>query len=77
MGRRPDGATGEISAAARTGRVASRRSTMAAPIECPTSTGGAGSPEATCSTSAAKSSSPVTNSVARPADAPWPRSESA
>ena len=39
----PDGGTGASSAAARTGRVASSRSTTAAPIECPISTGGAGS----------------------------------
>ena len=67
---RPAGGTGDNKAAARTGRVASRRSMTAAPIEWPISTGGTGSPAATCSTSAAKSSRPVTNIVARPPDAP-------
>jgi len=52
-------------------------SMTAAPIEWPISTGGDGSPAATDSTSAAKSSRPATKIVSRPADEPWPRSESA
>ncbi len=63
----PAGGTGADSAAARTAFVAISRSTIAAPIEWPISTGGAVSPAATCSTSAAKSSRPATNSSrARP-----------
>ena len=50
---KPEGGTGAISAAARTGRVARSRSQTAAPIECPIRIGGAGNCAITCSTSAA------------------------
>ena len=52
-GPSPAGGTGASSAAARTADVSSSRSTIAAPIECPMSTGGDGSALRTRSTSLA------------------------